>query len=122
MPGPDRGRQELDDSPVVITKALVNPPGPDGQPGTAPETVTLSTCPDREVDLNGWRIRNKAGEAQTIAGVRIPAKGSVTLFIPKAPLSNKGGTITLLNGSGLKVHGVSYSKEQAEEGVTVVFA
>ncbi|CAG9933959.1 protein of unknown function [Candidatus Nitrotoga arctica] len=37
-------------------------------------------------------------------------------------LSNKGGIITLLNQNGLKVHGVSYTKEQANQpGWTIVF-
>jgi hypothetical protein len=39
-----------------------------------------------------------------------------------AQLSNKGGTITLLNSDGLKVDGVAYTKEQAKsEGSPVVF-
>ena len=37
-------------------------------------------------------------------------------------LSNKGGLITLLDDKGLKVHGVSYTKEQARDpGWTIVF-
>jgi hypothetical protein len=37
-------------------------------------------------------------------------------------LGNDGGTITLLDQRGLKVHGVSYTAEQAhDEGVTIVF-
>jgi hypothetical protein len=30
-------------------------------------------------------------------------------------LSNKGGIITLLDARGVKVHGVSYTKEQARQ-------
>ena len=38
-------------------------------------------------------------------------------------LSNKGGLITLLNEEGLKVDGVSYTKDQAQNpGWTIVFA
>jgi len=37
-------------------------------------------------------------------------------------MSNKGGLITLLNAQGLKVDGVSYTKEQAKNsGWTIVF-
>jgi hypothetical protein len=37
-------------------------------------------------------------------------------------LGNKGGSITLLDPSGLKIHGVSYTADQArDEGWTVVF-
>ena len=41
---------------------------------------------------------------------------------PPVALSNKGGIITLLNQDGLKVHGVSYTKQQANQpGWTIVF-
>jgi hypothetical protein len=37
-------------------------------------------------------------------------------------LGNRGGTITLLDASGLKVHGVSYTSDQARrEGWTLTF-
>ena len=38
------------------------------------------------------------------------------------PMSNDGGLITLLDASGLKVHGVSYTKAQvARQGWTITF-
>ncbi|SET13672.1 hypothetical protein SAMN05216412_103252 [Nitrosospira multiformis] len=41
---------------------------------------------------------------------------------PPVALSNKGGIITLLNQNGVKVHGVSYTKQQANQpGWTIVF-
>jgi len=37
-------------------------------------------------------------------------------------LSNKGGIISLLDNRGVKVHGVSYTKEQAKTpGLTIPF-
>jgi hypothetical protein len=37
-------------------------------------------------------------------------------------LGNSGGTITLLDGEGLKVDGVSYTREEGkQEGWTAVF-
>jgi hypothetical protein len=37
-------------------------------------------------------------------------------------LSNKGGIITLVNAEGLKVHGVSYTRDQARQpGRTIPF-
>jgi hypothetical protein len=102
---------------VFITQALVNPPGPDNQPGTTPETVTLTNRTGQGVDLSGWRIRNRAGEAQELpSGLNIAANGTVTVEVPRAPLYNRGGTITLLNAQGLRVHGVSYMKAQARDG------
>ena len=39
-----------------------------------------------------------------------------------AALSNKGGVITLVDEKGLKVHGVSYTRERARHpGWTIVF-
>ncbi|KAH6847734.1 hypothetical protein B0I37DRAFT_354437 [Chaetomium sp. MPI-CAGE-AT-0009] len=119
--GEDRARDDLADSPVFITQALVNPLGPDNQPGTAPETVTLANRTNQDVDLRGWRILNKAGEAQELrSGQRIAAGGALTVEVPDAPLSQQGGTITLLNAQGLKVHGVSYTRAQAR-AATVFF-
>jgi hypothetical protein len=46
--------------------------------------------------------------------VKLPAKG--------IELPNDGGIITLLDNKGLKVHGVSYTAQDASnEGWTVVF-
>ena len=115
----DRARNDFADSPVFITQALVNPPGP------APETVTLTERANQEVDLSGWMIVNKArgnarGAQTLLAGRHLAAGGSLTVEVPNAPLSNQGGTITLLNAQGLKVHGVSYTSVQAQNG-TIIF-
>jgi hypothetical protein len=49
--------------------------------------------------------------------------GTLTVKLPaKVPLTNKGGIITFLNKAGLKVHGVKYTKQQADrEGWSIVF-
>ena len=71
----------------------------------------------------GWSLinRNKTPR-HTLAG-SIPAGGTVVVTMPaEVPLSNQGGIITLLDKNGLKVHGVSYTKEDASsEGWTIVF-
>ncbi|EGU84880.1 hypothetical protein FOXB_04604 [Fusarium oxysporum f. sp. conglutinans Fo5176] len=120
--GEDRDGDNLADSPVFITQALINLQGPDRQPGTAPEAVTLTNRTSQELNLSGWKIRNKTGEAQEVpSGQHIAANGTMTVEMPHAPLSNQGGTITLLNAQGLKVHGVSYTEAQAQGGM-VTFA
>ena len=41
---------------------------------------------------------------------------------PPLALGNKGGTITLVDASGLKVDGVAYTKDDAAaDGWTIVF-
>ncbi|KXX75013.1 Uncharacterized protein YukJ [Madurella mycetomatis] len=105
-PEANRTEEELEDSPIFIAKALVNPSGPDNQPGGRSETITLANRTDADWDLTGWVIPNKNGDTgQLQSGLRIAAKGFVTVQVPTVALSNNGGTATLLNAEGLKVHG-----------------
>nr|CEG04579.1 unnamed protein product [Fusarium clavum]CEG05787.1 unnamed protein product [Fusarium clavum] len=118
-PEDEKVKKEIEDSPVFIAEALVNPTGPDQQPGTSPETITLKNRTQNEIDLSGWKIRIKTGDIQTLAsGRRIGPNGTVTIETT-VPLSNRGGIITLLNAEGFKVHGVSYTQAQANGGVVV---
>ena len=39
---------------------------------------------------------------------------AVVQLSKEVPLSNKGGIISLLNSDGIKIDGVSYTKEQAK--------
>jgi hypothetical protein len=119
--GEDRDGDDLADSPVFITQALVNPPGRNQQPGTAPETVTLTNRTNQKLDLSKWKVLNTTEQAQEVpSGLHIAADGTVTVEMPDAPLSNPGGTITLLNAQGIKVHGVSYTEARAQRN-TVTF-
>jgi uncharacterized protein YukJ len=108
------------DGHVRIAAALANPRGDD--PGL--ETVTLINASPAPVDLTGWALvdRNKKRSAlpsQTIAPgetmcIRLDGAG--------AQLSNQGGIITLLDEQGLKIDGVSYTREMARrQGWTLVF-
>ncbi|CEI41854.1 hypothetical protein FVEN_g3799 [Fusarium venenatum] len=116
----DKRKDDVADSSVFIAKALVNPPGPDQQPGTAPETITLKNRTGDEIDLSGWKIRIKTGDTQILpSGTRIGPANNKTIET-SVPLSNNGGIITLLNAEGFKVHGVSYTRAEAN-GAVVVF-
>jgi uncharacterized protein YukJ len=106
-------------APVRILAAMVNPLGP------APEreSVLLINASPQPVDVTGWhiadRLKNKCGLSpeQLAPG----ATREVTLS-GGVQLGNNGGSITLLDASGLKVDGVSYTAGQAKrEGWTVVF-
>ncbi|KFZ01541.1 hypothetical protein V500_00718 [Pseudogymnoascus sp. VKM F-4518 (FW-2643)] len=112
---------EVQESPVVISQALVNPPGPDNQPESNPETVSLKNRTAKAVDLSRWKIRNKDGQFEELrSDSTLSAKGSKVFEVPFCPLSNQGGLITLLNEQGLRVHGVSYTKAQVMQGGGVV--
>lgn len=64
---------------------------------------------------------NNNRDVQKLSGV-LRDGALVKFMVPDCLLSNQGGTISLLDGEGLKVDGVSYSKEQAKrEGVLVLF-
>lgn len=86
------------------------------------ETVTLLNTSPREIDLAGWQMADRLKNKMPLSGV-IAAGGTVNVTVtPPMQLSNKGGIITLLDDQGLKVDGVSYTKEQASNpGWTIVF-
>jgi uncharacterized protein YukJ len=103
---------------VRIVAALVNPSGAD----QGLESVTLINTSDAEIALDGWAIANKVKEKHTLSG-KIGAGATKVVILPaNVPLSNQGGIITLLDKAGLKVHGVQYTKQQADkQGWTLVF-
>ncbi|MEU1013109.1 DUF2278 family protein [Streptomyces sp. NPDC005890] len=106
--------------PVRIVAALVNPAGP--APGA--ETVTLLNASADPVDLTGWRVVGRLGRGAPVQAAGPLAPGAC-LTVPlgtEARLGDHGGEMSLLDAAGLKVHGVSYTAEQAaREGWTVVF-
>jgi hypothetical protein len=83
----------------------------------------LNVLPD-EVNLNNWILANKQKHHYRLSDIRLKAGNVVTISLVEADiqLPNEGGIITLLNAQGIKVHGVSYTKENAQkQGSTVVF-
>ena len=105
---------------VRILAALVNPMGAD--PGK--ESVTLMNVSPTEINLKGWGLADKQKHKYSLDNISLKAGGVVTVPLTgkDVQLSNEGGIITLLNDKSLKVHGVSYTKEQAQkQGWTIVF-
>jgi uncharacterized protein YukJ len=96
---------------VYIERALVNPAGDD--PGM--EVVVIGNTTVSAVDLTGWSIVDKNNAADALSGVLLPGGASVPVVLTGngAQLSNKGGTIRLLNPAGVQIHAVSYSKADA---------
>ncbi|MDD5411351.1 MAG: DUF2278 family protein [Methylobacter sp.] len=104
---------------VQIIAALVNPEGEDSRH----ETVTLINLAPDTVNLSGWFIADKSKNRSLISNMLLKpgATGVVRLDGQGAQLGNNGGIITLLDSQGFKQHGVSYTKEQALSGWTVLF-
>jgi uncharacterized protein YukJ len=116
-PGPQPSPGEPDQQ-VRIVGALANPSG--GEPEQ--ETVTLLNASPDAINLGGWQIADKLKNKHTLSGT-IGAGATLVVNLPQTvKLGNSGGLITLLNPQGLKVDGVSYTKEQAQrQGWTIVF-
>jgi uncharacterized protein YukJ len=115
----DGGRPEPGAQPVRIVAALVNPPGP----APEAETVTLVNASPDPVDLTGWHLVDRLGHGSAVPPGPLAAGACLPVALTDgAQLGNHGGEISLLDANGLKMHGVSYTAEQAaREGWTVVF-
>ncbi len=116
------GRDELPaldkpDGLIRIVAALVN-----SKDSPERETVTILNTSDREISLEGWHLADKMKNKMALQGTIAPGASLLVAAKPPFVLSNKGGIITLLDDRGVKVDGVSYTREQAREpGWTVVF-
>src|SRR3954469_19221904 len=86
------------------------------------ETVTLINTAPQDVDLSGWVFADKQQNRFALSG-KLAAGSSVRVTIAKPmELSNKGGTIALLDPAGKVVDNVSYTKQQAQKpGWSIVF-
>lgn len=105
---------------VRIVAALVNPAGDD----VGLESITIINIDSEPLTLNNWQIVDKNDNRSNFS---IPTLGAgdthrIVLDGRDAQLSNKGGTIKLLNEQGAMVHLVSYSSGQVrEQGRTLLF-
>jgi hypothetical protein len=85
---------------------------------------SLLNTSDRVISRDGWHLADKQKARMPLSGTLDPG---ITLRVdvkPPVALSTKGDIITLLllNQNGLKVQGVSYTKQQANQpGWTIVF-
>ncbi len=105
-------------TPISIVAALVNPKGIE----EGNEKVLLFNSSDSQISLNNWSIANNMKLKHTINLNLNSGETAVVQLSKEVPLSNKGGIISLLNGNGIKIDGVSYTKEQAKrEGQWIVF-
>ncbi|TVZ96440.1 DUF2278 family protein [Streptomyces sp. BK340] len=108
------------EEPVRIMAALVNPVGP----APEAETITVLNASPAPVDLRGWHLADQNRQTIPLPTGTLPP--GTTLTVPADGngfhLGDQGGTITLLDPDGLKVHGVSYTAQQARrEGRTITF-
>ena len=112
-------RQDAQTPAIRILAALVNPTGP------APEreTVLLINASPTPVDLTNWRLADRLSQTCEIPAGTLVAGATRTVPVSNGvQLGNRGGSITVLDSTGLKVTGVSYTEDQARpEGWTITF-
>lgn len=103
---------------VRIHSAEINPPGDD----RGRETVTLHNTGRAAVTVDGWMLENGADARHTLAGRMAPDARLVVPLPVDVALSNRGGTILLLDAAGKPVDGVTYTRDHArDEGQTIRF-
>jgi uncharacterized protein YukJ len=102
---------------VRIVAALVN-----SVQSPEVEMVTLVNASPRELNLEGWALADTQKNKQKLTGKLNSGEARAIRVEKPVALSNKGGIITILDETGLKVDGVSYTKAQASNpGWTIVF-
>jgi len=113
------GPAPTDEPSVRILAAMVNPNG--GSPER--ETVLLLNASPQAIDLSGWQLADRNKQVCAVPAVKLDAGAALTVVLREnVQLGNKGGSITLLDKSALKVDGVAYTADQAKrEGWTVTF-
>lgn len=118
-PPPAEEPQPSEGAPYIrILAALVNPKGQE----EGNEKVLLFNASSVPVPLDNWAIANNMKKKHTLLGAIQSGETRIVTLPQGVPLSNKGGIITLLDANGLKVHGVSYTKAEAQrEGFWITF-
>lgn len=86
------------------------------------EVVTLLNRSPLPLDLTGWSLVDHGGRRLALNG-RLERGATLQVAVrPTVQLSNKGGTLSLLDDAGLKVDGVAWTKTQVRDpGWTIVF-
>ncbi|KAL7577283.1 hypothetical protein ACA910_002027 [Epithemia clementina (nom. ined.)] len=106
---------------IRIVAALINPKGQD--PGA--ETVTLINLGATAQSLDGWHLDDKNRQSESLNGIVMGPGDThrVTLSGSGAQLSNKGGSIYLLDANQTTVHSVSYPSMRSRiKGQTMLFS
>ncbi|HEX5966365.1 MAG TPA: YukJ family protein [Pyrinomonadaceae bacterium] len=102
---------------VRIVAALVN-----SVKSPEVEVVTLVNASPRDIKLQNWSLVDGQKNKQKLSGALKSGEARAIRVEKPVALSNKGGIITILDETGLKVDGVSYTKAQASNpGWTIVF-
>jgi len=107
-PAPPPIPSPVGDPDIYIERALINPAGDD----VGKEAVVLGNATTEVVNISGWMIVDKNNKLEPLQGTLAPGESlRVQLTGNGAQLGNNGGTISLVNPTGTRVHSVSYAKD-----------
>jgi len=96
-------------------------PNPDGQ-DERNEQVSIRNGTNRDVDLAGWKLLDRAGNKFQLSG-KVAAGRAVTIRLdpPTMPLNNDGDEVLLLDANGVPVSRVGYTERQIRTGEWIEF-
>ena len=105
-------------STVRIVAALVNPSGKE----SGNEQVYLLNASNQNIDLAGWYLEDTQRGRQSLSGNLAARQWQIVTLTNAVRLANQGDLLTLYNGNGTKIDGVSYVKADVSvEDTLVVF-
>ncbi len=120
------GGDEDDDVPppppgnrgIRIVSLLPNPDGPD----EGNETITIANGTGEALSLDGWLLRDRAGNELALSG-SVEAGGTRVITLPRnsVPLNNSGDDVALIDDRGEVRHRVTYAANQVRPGQEVAF-
>ncbi len=110
-----------EEPPPPILRIVALLPNPDGE-DHGNEMVTLANGGADAVSLNGWRLRDRAGNQFMLEG-SVPANDELRIVMTTfaMPLNNSGDRVTLLDPQQNPVSVVEYNSSQVASGVEVLF-
>jgi micrococcal nuclease len=108
----------VEPSGVEIVALLPNPVGPD----QGHEVVTLANTTTLEINLDGWKLQDRAGNQFRLSGT-VPARSRrvITMTDPSMPLNNDGDDVFLVDGGGTIRSKATYSEREVAEGRRIEF-
>jgi hypothetical protein len=86
------------------------------------EEVTLANSTAQQIDMDGWKLQDRAGNEFRLSG-SISAKGKLPILMgdPSMPLNNDGDDVFLIDANGTVRSKVSYSEREVAEGRQIEF-
>jgi len=112
------GDGEIVPNGVSIVALLPNPINEDA----GKEWVTIGNSTKQALDLNGWKLVDKAGHVFMLSGKIMPGTTFIVAMGESAmPLNNDGDEVLLVDADGVGRSRVSYTASQAKSGAVVRF-